>query len=104
VLAEILDDIDARDVGLSEGQRQLARRAATISIMCEKLEGEAAKGNDIDLELYGTLSDRCGRTFMRLGLKRQARLVTVPSVEDYLAHRVREKAAGDSNEAEEEGA
>ena len=59
--------------GLSEGQRQLARRAATIAIACERLEGEAAAGNEIDLEVYGTLTDRLGRCFQRLGLKRQVR-------------------------------
>jgi hypothetical protein len=57
---------------LSEAQRQLARRCATIAIACEKMEGEAAAGNDINLEVYGTLTDRLGRCFQRLGLKRQA--------------------------------
>jgi len=47
VLAEIISDM-GRD-GLSEGQRQLARRAATISIACERMEGEAALGRQIDL-------------------------------------------------------
>jgi hypothetical protein len=70
VLTEIVDDI-AEPGGLSEGQRQLARRAATIAIMCERLEGEAAAGHDIDLEQYGTLTDRLGRCFQRLGLKRR---------------------------------
>jgi hypothetical protein len=59
VLAEIISDL-GRD-GLSEGQRQLARRCATISIACEKMEGEAAAGNEIDLDAYGTLTDRLGR-------------------------------------------
>jgi hypothetical protein len=61
---------------LSEGQRQIARRAATIAIACEKLEGEAAAGNEIDLVVYGMLTDRLGRCFHRLGLKRQAKDVT----------------------------
>jgi len=91
VLAEIIGDLGGRDV-LSEGQRQLSRRAATISIMCEKLEGEAAAGNEIDLDLYGTLTDRLGRCFHRLGLKRQARDVT-PSLSEYLA-RASEEANG----------
>jgi hypothetical protein len=88
VLNQIISDIGGYDM-LSEGQRQLARRAATISITCEKMEGEAAKGNDIDLEQYGQLTDRLGRTFSRLGLKRhtQVRDVTPPSVEAYLEHK-----------------
>src|SRR6516225_8467909 len=71
VLAEIVSDLGGADT-LSEGQRQIARRAATIAIACEKLEGEAAGGRDIDLVLYGMLCDRMGRAFDRLGLKRQA--------------------------------
>jgi hypothetical protein len=77
VLDQIIADISGPD-GLSEGQRQLARRAATISIACEKLECVAATGADIDLEQYGQLTDRLGRAFHRLGLKRQPRDVTDP--------------------------
>jgi hypothetical protein len=83
ILAEIISDIGGRDAGLSEGQRQIARRCATIAIECEKMEGEAASGNAIDLAIYGMLVDRLGRAFQRLGLKRQARDVT-PSVAEIL--------------------
>jgi hypothetical protein len=82
VLAEIISDIGGHE-GLSEGQRQLARRCATIAIACERMEGEAAKGNEIDLDAYGTLTDRLGRAFGRLGLKRQARDVS-PTLSDFL--------------------
>ena len=75
VLAEITNDLGGADL-LSEGQRQLARRCATISIMCERLEGEAAAGEPINLELYGRLTDRLGRCFERLGLRRQPREIT----------------------------
>ena len=44
---------------------------ATLCIACEKLDGIAAAGEDIDLELYGRLTDRLGRALHRLGLKRQ---------------------------------
>src|ERR1700733_14012112 len=70
VLSEIISDLGGRD-GLSEGQRQLARRAATISIECEKLESASVAGNEINLDVYGSLTDRLGRCFQRLGLKRQ---------------------------------
>src|SRR5262249_44246354 len=72
VLAEIVSDLGGADL-LSEGQRQLARRAATISIACERMEGEAAAGNEIDLEEYGRLTDRLGRAFHRLGVRRDPR-------------------------------
>jgi hypothetical protein len=77
--ADVLDQILA-DLGseqhLSEGQRQLARRCATIAIVCERMEGEAAAGKQIDLEQYGQLTDRLGRAFSRLGIKRHARDIT----------------------------
>jgi hypothetical protein len=74
VLGEIISDLGGADL-LSEGQKQLARRCATISIACERMEGEAAEGREIDLDTYGTLTDRLGRALQRLGLKRQARQV-----------------------------
>ena len=75
VLFEIISDLGGLDV-LSEGQKQLARRAATLCITCERLEGKAAAGEDIDLNVYGMLTDRLGRAFARLGLKRRPRDVT----------------------------
>jgi hypothetical protein len=85
VLNEIISDLGGHDAGLSEGQRQLARRAATISIMCEKLEGEAASGAEINLETYGTLTDRLGRCFQRLGLERRCRNVSPPTIDEIAA-------------------
>jgi hypothetical protein len=72
VLAEITSDLGGADL-LSEAQRQLVKRAATIAIVCERMEGQAAEGNEIDLEVFGTLTDRLGRTLQRLGLKRVPR-------------------------------
>jgi hypothetical protein len=82
LLAEIISDIGGSD-GLSEGQRQLARRAATISLECEKLEAKAVSGEEIDVETYGRLTDRLGRAFGRLGLKRVA-LDATPTLESYI--------------------
>ena len=76
ILSEITNDLGGADL-LSEGQRQLVRRCATIAIACERMEGEAAAGRDIDLETFGQLTDRLGRCFNRLGLKRQARDISV---------------------------
>jgi hypothetical protein len=72
ILNQIIDDVRPADGDLSEAQRQLARRCATIAIECEKMEGVAASGGDIDLIAYGTLTDRLGRCFQRLGIKRVA--------------------------------
>jgi hypothetical protein len=83
ILGEIVSDLGGAGAGLSEGQRQLARRATTISIACERMEGEAAAGAEINLEEYGRLTDRLGRAFQRLGLERRARNVG-PSLGDIL--------------------
>jgi hypothetical protein len=85
VLAEITSDLGGPDL-LSEAQRQLIKRAATLCIMCERMEGQAAEGTEIDLEIFGTLTDRLGRTLQRLGLRRVPRDVTPPSVAEYLDH------------------
>lgn len=78
VLAEIVSDLGGPDL-LSEGQRQLARRCAMLAVECEKLEALGVAGKAIDLEKYGQLTDRIGRAFQRLGLRRTARDVTPAS-------------------------
>jgi hypothetical protein len=84
LLLQIINDLGGPEI-LSEGQRQLARRAATLSVECERLEGEMAAGHEVDLHRYGQLTDRIGRTFHRLGLKRVPRDVTpAPNLRSYL--------------------
>jgi hypothetical protein len=74
---DLIEDISG-DLGgkatLSEGQRQLIRRAAMLSAECERQEALAARGEaEFNCELYGTMCDRLGRLFGRLGLQRVAR-------------------------------
>ena len=71
---DLVEDI-ASDLGgkalLSEGQRQLIRRAAMLSAECERQEALAARGEaEFNCELYGTMCDRLGRLFGWLGLER----------------------------------
>ncbi len=77
----------ASDLGgmehLSTGQMQLARRAALISVTCEEMEQSSVAGKEFDIESFGRLTDRLGRCFERLGLKREARDVT-QTLEGYL--------------------
>jgi hypothetical protein len=54
-------DLGGQDV-LSEGQKQLARRAAMLSAECERLEALSARGEaKFDLDQYGQMTDRLGR-------------------------------------------
>jgi hypothetical protein len=76
---------------LSEGQKQLIRRAATLSIMAEAMEADAVRNLAFDGGAYGVLCDRLGRCLQRLGrclqrlgLERKARDVT-PTLQSYLA-------------------
>jgi hypothetical protein len=85
---DLIEDISA-DLGgaahLSEGQRQLVRRAAMLSAESERMEALAARGEaEFDIDLYGMLCDRLGRLFGRLGLERKSRDVT-PDLQSYLA-------------------
>ena len=74
VLGEMIGDLGGADL-LSEGQRQLCRRAALMSVEAEKMEAAAVAGEAFDLDAFGALSDRLGRCLNRLGLKRVARPV-----------------------------
>jgi hypothetical protein len=85
---DLVEDISA-DLGgkalLSEGQRQLIRRAAMLSAECERQEALAARGEaGFDCDAYGVMCDRLGRLFGRLGLERKTRDVT-PTLQSYLA-------------------
>jgi hypothetical protein len=100
LLSQITADISPDGAGsLTEAQRQLARRAALLCIECERLESKSVSGEAIDLDSYGALTDRIGRAFQRLGLKRVARSVT-PTLADLLREDREAQARGeDSDEA-----
>ena len=67
---------------LSERQRQLVRRAAMLSAESERMEAMAVRGEEFDADLYGTMCDRLGRVFGRIGLKRVAR--DAVTLKDYI--------------------
>jgi hypothetical protein len=68
----------------SEGERQLARRAAALSVQCELAEATMAKGAAIDTEDYVRLVNGLNRTLGSIGLKRRARDVTPPDPLQYI--------------------
>lgn len=90
ILAEISSDVGGADI-MSEGQRQLARLAAAMSVEAEQMAGRSISGETpLDVEAFGKLADRIGRTFQRLGLKRVAKPVGPQSMAEY-ARLLREK-------------
>ena len=106
---DICADLGGRET-LSEGQRQLARRAAMLSAECERLEALAGRDErpgainwkdeaafKFDVNVYGTLCDRLGRLFDRLGLERRARPTDAHLTLQAIASRIKaEKPPGDS--------
>jgi hypothetical protein len=89
VLTSIVTDLGGVE-RLSEGQRQMARRCAMLSVECEKMESAAVAGLPFDVESYCLLTDRLGRAFQRLGLKRVIHDVT-PDLGAYLTATATEK-------------
>jgi hypothetical protein len=82
LIEDITGDLGGLD-RLSEGQKQLVRRAAMLSAESERLEAMAARGEDFDANLYGQMCDRLGRIFARIGLRRVPRDAT--TLRDYIA-------------------
>lgn len=82
---EITASIES-DLGgdLTEAQRQLVARAATLSIWAEAREAELANGEPFDAAGYATISNALRRILCDLGLERRARNVT-PRLHDYIA-------------------
>ncbi len=82
---EIVHSIDS-DLGgdLTEAQRHLVARAATLAIWCEARESELAAGNEFDAAAYATIANALRRLLADLGLERRMRNITT-SLSDYLA-------------------
>ena len=79
---EIGNDLGGLDK-LSEGQKQLIKRAAMLSAECERLEAQSVRGDPFNVDAYGMIVDRLGRLFGRIGLERRSRDVT-PTLQSYL--------------------
>jgi hypothetical protein len=70
--------------GLSEVQKQLVRRVATIETELERMEGQLAEGAEVDLAKYATVSNTYRRLAETLGLRRVAKDVT-PTLAELVA-------------------
>jgi hypothetical protein len=87
-----VSDLGGRD-GLSEAQLSLIKRASTLELELEQAEGRLSMGEPIDLDLYIRGTGSLRRILETLGLERQARDVTPPSVAEYLEHVTKQEAA-----------
>ena len=70
---------------MSEAERAILRRAATIIVQLEQIELKFAQGNDQGylLDRYQRVSNTLRRLLESLGLQRRARDVT-PTLDQYL--------------------
>jgi hypothetical protein len=69
---DIANDLGGLDI-LSEAQKQLIRRVATLSAESERQEAEWANGRPFDLTAYSTTANCMRRLFETLGISRVAR-------------------------------
>lgn len=68
---------------LSEGQRQVIQRIATMSVWCESQEAVMASGEEIDIDRFQRTANSLRRLCESIGLARRARDIT-PSLEHYI--------------------
>jgi hypothetical protein len=83
-----LVELHAGDLGgmdlLSEAQLSLVKRAATIEVELEQVEGRLSTGRDADLDLYTRSTSHLRRIFEVLGVERRPKDVTL-DLRTYLA-------------------
>lgn len=83
LVAIFADDLGGVDV-LSEMKLALVRRAAAITLECERLEGNIAKDEEVDLDLLGRLTGHLRRLTETLGLDRVKKDIT-PTIASLVA-------------------
>ena len=73
----------------TETAKQLCRRATTLTILCEEMEGALVRGELVDPSEYARLSGALSRTLRSLGLEPDVvgDGPDAPSLADYLASR-----------------
>ena len=74
---------------LSEGQRQIIRRIASLSVWCESEEAKMAAGMKIDINEFQRTANSLRRLVESLGIERKAK--TIPSLAEYMEKKRREE-------------
>jgi hypothetical protein len=68
---------------LSEAQRQIIRRIASMSVWCESEEAKMADGTEVDIDRFQRTANSLRRLCESIGLKRVARDIT-PDLATYI--------------------
>jgi hypothetical protein len=82
---------------LTEAQRQIIRRIASMSVWCESEEAKMADGDEIDIDKFQRTSNSLRRLCESIGLERRARDIT-PSLHEVLAQKATEAATAAEGE------
>ena len=90
VYSEIVRDLGGDDQ-ISEAERQLIRRAASLSVYAETIEAKLAQGEDVDSDEWVRISNVLTRVLGAIGTQRRARDITPPDPLKYA-----EQVSGDS--------
>jgi hypothetical protein len=80
---------------ISEAEKSIARRAATLAVECERMEAgfaTAGAATADELDLYGRTANSLRRLLESTGLKRRQKDVT-PTIGEFLADHARQQAA-----------
>jgi hypothetical protein len=67
-------DLGGKDM-LSEAQLSLVRRAATLEVELELLEGKMSLGESVDLDVFGRSASHLRRILESIGIERRAKPV-----------------------------
>jgi len=86
-------ELHASDIGgaetLSEAQLSLCRRASTMEVELERMEGQLSLGNEVDLEIYSRIAGNLRRILEAIGIERKAKPVngaeSLDAISAYLA-------------------
>jgi hypothetical protein len=70
---------------LTEAALALVKRAATLEVELEQMEGKLSLGQEIDLDLFGRATNSLRRVWRDLGLKRDPRDITASADDEALA-------------------
>lgn len=85
---EVTTDLGGPDQ-LSENQRQIVRRIASMSVWCESEEAKLADGKEFNIDQFQRTSNSLRRLCESIGLERKQRDVT-PSLAEYLELKAKE--------------
>lgn len=87
LIAEHVSDMGGAD-SLSEAQRSIVRRAATLEVQLEQLEARFSEGPAAgdDLGMYSTLSNTLRRLLADIGLERRVKDIA-PDIRSFMKER-----------------